>query len=130
MQISNSYSGLPLKLFPAVVLSGGPIRIPDSGHGWRMLDDPGLHTTFDILLLIISAACLDDFSPRGINQVDKPNCSKQVDSIKMSVCLQLSCIIQFTVTVSHATIMSLMSIPQNIYRYLQARIESIEPKFS
>ena len=56
------------------------MSIPDSGRGWRMLDDPGLHTTFDILLLIISSACLDDFSPRGINQVDKPNCSKQVDS--------------------------------------------------
>ena len=56
------------------------MSIPDSGRGWRMLDDPGLHTTFDILLLIISSACLDDFSPRGINQVDKPNCSKLVDT--------------------------------------------------
>ena len=72
------------------------MSIPDSGRGWRMLDDPGLHTTFDILLLIISSACLDDFSPRGINQVDKPNCSKQVDTtgcptILASLCFLLFC---------------------------------------
>ena len=71
------------------------MSIPDSGRGWRMLDDPGLHTTFDILLLIISSACLDDFSPRGINQVDKPNCSKQVDTTGCPTILAPLCFLLF-----------------------------------